>query len=167
MTHFEGFKALAWSRSEWSLSPRWRPNPDWKKEATQIVSVQTSNAIVYQRYYCYHHHQENFFSNQDLLQLLMNKSDQYLISPYNIPSPSHIMVRRIKVTIPNWRRSWLLKKFSLSVPQEINREEYILRDASIWEDVWQIFDLFFRQDERVFATYFGHSGYHDNGFVSA
>ena len=29
------------------------------------------------------------------------------------------------------------------------------------------FDLFFRQEERVFATYFGHAGYFDNGYVSA
>ena len=29
------------------------------------------------------------------------------------------------------------------------------------------FDLFFRQEERVFASYFGHAGYFDNGYVSA
>ena len=45
---------------------------------------------------------------------LTTKSDQHLISPYNITCESYIKVMRIKEMITNLRWSWLLNKFSLS-----------------------------------------------------
>ena len=50
--------------------------------------------------------------------------DQYLISPNNIILISNIVVTRIKEMITNYRSSWLLNKFSLSVPQEMYGEQY-------------------------------------------
>ena len=50
---------------------------------------------------------------------LTTKSDQHLISPYNITPESHIKVMRIKEAITSIRLSWLLNKFSLSAPWEI------------------------------------------------
>ena len=47
---------------------------------------------------------------------LTPKSDQYLNSPYNITPESHIKVMRIKEMVTNLRSSWLLNKFSSSVP---------------------------------------------------
>ena len=47
---------------------------------------------------------------------LTPKSDQNLISPYNITPESHIKVTRKKEMIINNRRSRLLNKFSLSAP---------------------------------------------------
>ena len=44
------------------------------------------------------------------------KSDQLLISPYNITSESNIKVTRIKEMITNQKSSWLSNKFSLSAP---------------------------------------------------
>ena len=50
------------------------------------------------------------------------KSDQHLISPYNITPESHI--KRIKKVITNQRLSWLLNSFSVSAPLELYREHY-------------------------------------------
>ena len=47
---------------------------------------------------------------------LTPKSDQNLISPYNITPDSGIKVMRVKEMIPYRRCSWLLNKFSLSAP---------------------------------------------------
>ena len=44
------------------------------------------------------------------------KSDQHLISPYNITLKSHIKIMRIKELITNDRSSRLLNKFALSAP---------------------------------------------------
>ena len=44
------------------------------------------------------------------------KSDQLLISPYNITPESNIKVMRIKEMITNQKGSWLSNKFSLSAP---------------------------------------------------
>ena len=44
------------------------------------------------------------------------KSNQHLISPYNITPESHIKVMRIKEMITNQRSFWLVNKFSLSAP---------------------------------------------------
>ena len=44
------------------------------------------------------------------------KSDQQLISPYNITPESSIKVMRIKEMITNLRSYWLLNKFSSSAP---------------------------------------------------
>ena len=42
------------------------------------------------------------------------KSDQLLISPYNITPESNIKVTRIKEMITNLKSSWFFNKFSLS-----------------------------------------------------
>ena len=55
---------------------------------------------------------------------LIPKSDQHLISPYNITPESHIKVMRIKEMTTNWRSCWLLEKFFSSAPQEMYREQY-------------------------------------------
>ena len=44
------------------------------------------------------------------------KSDQQLISPYNMTPESSIKVMRIKEMITNIRSYWLLNKFSSSAP---------------------------------------------------
>ena len=44
------------------------------------------------------------------------KSDQQLISPYNMTPESSIKVMRIKEMITNLRSYWLLNKFSSSAP---------------------------------------------------
>ena len=44
------------------------------------------------------------------------KSDQHLISPYNITSESHIKVMRIKEMVTKEGTFWLANKFSLSAP---------------------------------------------------
>ena len=51
---------------------------------------------------------------KDSWTLKPSKSDQHLISPYNIIPESNIKVRRIKEMITYQRSSWSLKKFSLS-----------------------------------------------------
>ena len=50
------------------------------------------------------------------------KSDQHLISPYNITFESHVKVMRIKEMITNERNFWLVHKFSLSAPYEMYKE---------------------------------------------
>ena len=55
---------------------------------------------------------------------LTPKSDQHLISPYNITPESHIKVKRIKEMINKYTSFWLLNKFSLSAPWEMYREKY-------------------------------------------
>ena len=57
------------------------------------------------------------------LNLLMPKSDQHLFSPNNITPELHIKVLRIKEMITNWRGSWFLNKFFLSVPYEMFGEQ--------------------------------------------
>ena len=47
---------------------------------------------------------------------LTQKIDKHLVSPYNVTPESFIKVMRIKEMIPNLWSSWLLNKFSLSVP---------------------------------------------------
>ena len=44
------------------------------------------------------------------------KSNQHLISPYNITPESHIKVMRTKEMITNQRSFWLVNKFSLLAP---------------------------------------------------
>ena len=44
------------------------------------------------------------------------KSDQHLISPYNVTPESHIKVMRMKEMITNERSFWSVNKFSLSAP---------------------------------------------------
>ena len=46
------------------------------------------------------------------------RSDQHLISHYNITPESHIKVIGIKEMITNQKGFWLLNKFSLSAPQD-------------------------------------------------
>ena len=60
------------------------------------------------------------------LNSLTPKSDQRLISPYNITPESHIKVMRIKEMITNQRSSWLLNKFSLSAPLELYRDHLLI-----------------------------------------
>ena len=48
-----------------------------------------------------------------VINTLIPKSDQHLISPFNIIPESNIMVIRIKEMIINWRTSWFLNKFDL------------------------------------------------------
>ena len=55
---------------------------------------------------------------------LILKSDQHLISPYNINPDSNIKIIGIKEMITNLRRSWLLNKFFLSATLEMYREQY-------------------------------------------
>lgn len=57
------------------------------------------------------------------LNLLMPKSDQHLFSPNNITAELYIKVLRIKEMITNWRSSWYLNKFFLSVPNEVFGEQ--------------------------------------------
>ena len=52
------------------------------------------------------------------------RSDQYLISPYNIPLESNIKVMRIKEMLTNLSSSWLLNKFSLPAPWGMYSEQY-------------------------------------------
>ena len=56
--------------------------------------------------------------------LLIPKSDQHLISPYNITPESHFEVMRIKEMITNKGSSWLLNNY--------------------WRTVWRIYILIFR-----------------------
>ena len=65
----------------------------------------------------------------EFLNPLTPKSDQHLISPYNITTESHINVRRIKEMITNQKKknSWLLEKFSVSIL--VNAERTLQR---IW-----------------------------------
>ena len=44
------------------------------------------------------------------------KSDEHLISPYNVTPESHIKVMRIKEMVTGEGRFWLTNKFSLSAP---------------------------------------------------
>ena len=44
------------------------------------------------------------------------KSDQHLISPYNITSESHITVMRTEEMVTREGTFWLANKFSLSAP---------------------------------------------------
>ena len=56
---------------------------------------------------------------------LTPKSDQILISPYNyITLESNVKVTGIKEMITYISSSWFLNKFSLSVLQEMYREQY-------------------------------------------
>ena len=55
-----------------------------------------------------------------ILNPLTPKSDQHLISPYNITPESHIKVMRIRETIINLRGSWLLNTFSLKAPYRMS-----------------------------------------------
>ena len=52
------------------------------------------------------------------------KSDQHLISPYNITSEAYIKVKRMNEMITNYRNSWFLNKFSLTAPKEMYGERY-------------------------------------------
>ena len=51
------------------------------------------------------------------------KSDQHQISPYNITSESDIKVMRIKEMVAKEGTFWLAKKFSLSAPYEMYKEQ--------------------------------------------
>ena len=46
-------------------------------------------------------------------------SDLHLISPFIITPESHIKVTKITEMVANHRSSWLVNKFSMSVPQEV------------------------------------------------
>ena len=52
------------------------------------------------------------------------KSDEKLISPYNITPEAHMRVKRVKEMIKKWWSSWLFCKFSLSAPWEMYRKQY-------------------------------------------
>ena len=56
--------------------------------------------------------------------LLTPKSDKHFICSYSIIPKLHFKVTRIKEMISNFRRSWFLKKLSLSAPYEMHRERY-------------------------------------------
>ena len=59
------------------------------------------------------------FTNKHKLKPLTLRSDQHLISPYNITPESYIKVMRIKEMITSTSI-----KFSLSAPQEMYGEKY-------------------------------------------
>ena len=52
------------------------------------------------------------------------KSDQHLLSPYNITPESHLRVTRIKEMITNQSSSWLLTKFFSLEPWYMYGEQY-------------------------------------------
>ena len=57
-----------------------------------------------------------------LVNTLNLKSDEHLISSYNISPESHIKVMRIKEMISNEKSFWSVNKFSSSVPWELYKE---------------------------------------------
>ena len=58
------------------------------------------------------------------LNTLNPKSNWHQISPYIVTPESHIKVMRIKEVITNQISFWLVNKFSLSIPQEMYKEQY-------------------------------------------
>ena len=55
---------------------------------------------------------------------LTPKSDQRLISPYNVTPKSHIEVMRIKEMVTNQSSCGLWNKFSSSAPKRLYTEQY-------------------------------------------
>ena len=91
--------------------------------SVSFFSIEDQCHFVHQKLLFWYQYIYAYDMTKWIFNLLAPKSDQHLISPYNITPESHIKVMRMKEMITNLRSSQKLKKFLLLAPWE-QYEEY-------------------------------------------